>query len=111
MLRPTMVRTVTPRARTVLVRSQLSRWPCFAQADEGEIANPTFEEEIVDDTGLRNRKLGDLPSEEPGVDDADGVKSAVTPDAEARSKSEVTRTLAYFSLGIISQAVVYVSMW
>ncbi len=80
------------------------------QGDELEVANPTFEEES-DDTGLRNRKLGDEPAEEAGDKDADGARSAGSDQSAVRSKSDVAWTLAYYSLGIVSQVVVYTCMW
>eukprot|EP01043_Picozoa_sp_COSAG02_P074018 COSAG02_NODE_14636_length_1252_cov_1.279271_1_plen_90_part_00 len=84
--------------------------PVVHQGDELEVVNPTFEEGL-DDTGLRNRKLGDEPAEEPDGEDADGAKSADTGRSDVRSKSNVVWTLAYYSLGIASQVVVYTCMW
>ena len=82
--------------------------PVVHQSDELEVANPTFEDE-PDDTGLRNRKLGDEPAEEPDGKNPDGAKSADRSDV--RSKSDVALTLMYYSLGIASQVVVYSCMW
>jgi hypothetical protein len=85
--------------------------PVVHQSDELEVVNPTFEEGL-DDTGLRNRKLGDEAAAEPdGKDAKDGAKSADTGRSDVRSKSNVAWTLAYYSLGIASQVVVYTCMW
>jgi hypothetical protein len=92
-----------------LVRDHCACRAACLQAD-GEIANPTFEENDADSPS-QFRKLGDLPSEEPGGSAADTAKRADTSRSDTRSKTDVVRSLTYYSLGIVSQAVVFTCMW